>query len=45
MSGVRLSKDLEGKIMDWAKAQSDKPNKAEAIRRLIELGFSAAKRR
>jgi hypothetical protein len=35
MAGVRLSADLETAIINWAKPQADKPNKAEAIRRLV----------
>jgi hypothetical protein len=40
MTGVRLSADLETAIIKWAKSQADRPNKAEAIRRLIERGLA-----
>jgi hypothetical protein len=41
MSGVRISTDLEAEIMSWADRQKDTPTKAEAIRRLIELGLAS----
>jgi hypothetical protein len=37
MTGVRLSASLEAAVIDWAKQHTDEPNKAEAIRRLVEL--------
>ena len=40
MTGVRLSADLEAAIVAWAKAQDDAPKKAEAIRRLVEIGLA-----
>jgi len=40
MTGVRISADLEAAILNWAKLQSDKPSKAEAIRRLVEKALS-----
>ena len=40
MTGVRLSADLKTAIINWAKSQADRPNKAEAIRRLIERGLA-----
>jgi hypothetical protein len=42
MTGVRLSADLEAAIAAWAKAQHDTPKKAEAIRRLLEIGLANA---
>ena len=36
MTGVRFSAELLTKIQKWARNQPDKPNKAEAIRRLVE---------
>jgi hypothetical protein len=45
MTGVRLSLNLESEIAIWARAQVDKPNKAEAIRRLIVMGLEAAKKK
>ena len=40
MTGVRLSAKLEDAIMGWAGKQEDQPTKAEAIRRLVELGLT-----
>ena len=40
MTGVRFSADLLAKIQKWARNQPDKPNKAEAIRRLVEQALS-----
>jgi hypothetical protein len=42
MTGVRLSAELETAIANWSARQSDKPNKAEAIRRLVEAGLASA---
>ena len=36
MTGVRFSAELLTKIQKWARNQPDKPNKAEAIQRLVE---------
>jgi hypothetical protein len=44
MTGVRLSSELETAVIDWAKRQADKPSKAEAIRRLVELGLAGEPR-
>jgi len=44
MTGVRLSEDAVRKIEMWAKKQPDAPSRAEAIRRLVELGLKASKR-
>ena len=41
MTGVRLSAKLEDAIMGWAYKQEDQPTKAEAIRRLVELGLAS----
>jgi hypothetical protein len=37
---VRLSPALRSAIESWAKLQSDKPSRSEAIRRLIEFGLA-----
>jgi hypothetical protein len=42
MTGVRLPPELEDAIMKWSRKQTDQPSKAEAIRRLVELGLSPA---
>jgi uncharacterized protein len=39
---MRLSVELLRRIDEWRRAQSDLPSRAEAIRRLIELGLKAA---
>lgn len=44
MTGVRLSHDLEARILQWAADQEDKPPKAEAIRRLLETALAASER-
>jgi hypothetical protein len=41
MTGVRMSGELEDAILEWAGKQPDQPNKAEAIRRLVELGLAS----
>ena len=38
--GTRWHEPLLGKIDEWATLQEDKPARAEAIRRLVELGLS-----
>jgi hypothetical protein len=43
MTGVRLPSDLERAIINWAKAQPDTPNKAEAIRRLVQQALFGKK--
>jgi len=40
MTGVRFSAELENAILEWANKQTDKPNKAEAIRRLVEQSLT-----
>jgi hypothetical protein len=43
MQGVRIPAEMLADIDRWRDAQPDpKPNKAEAIRRLIELGLRYA---
>ena len=37
---LRLSFELRKQIDAWAKAQSDKPNRSEAVRRLVERGLT-----
>lgn len=41
MTGVRFAEDQARAIEAWAKRQQDKPTKAEAIRRLVDLGLKA----
>jgi hypothetical protein len=41
MTGVRLSDDAVRKIETWAEKQPDSPSRAEAIRRLVELGLAS----
>ena len=38
---VRMSKEQADAVMIWAKAQDDKPNWSEAVRRLIERALGA----
>jgi hypothetical protein len=40
---VRLQPDPLGAIDDWAGNQKDQPTRAEAIRRLVELGLRVKK--
>jgi Arc/MetJ-type ribon-helix-helix transcriptional regulator len=40
MTGARLPTEMLSKIMAWAEAQDDKPNKAEAIRRLLQQALA-----
>jgi hypothetical protein len=42
MSGVRFPTEMEAEITKWAGRQSDKPAKAEAVRRLVMLGLAAS---
>ena len=39
---MRFSADLLPEVDDWRRGQSDLPARAEAIRRLIELGLGKA---
>ena len=41
---VRLQPELAGSLDNWRREQSDLPSRAEAIRRLVELGLAKAKR-
>jgi hypothetical protein len=41
MTAFRLPPDFRAAIDAWARKQDDKPNRSEAIRRLIELGLKA----
>jgi hypothetical protein len=45
MTGVRLPAELLKAILDWANKQADKPNKAEAIRRLVVQALASSKGR
>jgi hypothetical protein len=38
---MRLSDEFLAKVDAWAKKQEDGPSRAEAIRRLVELGLKA----
>lgn len=38
--GLRLKPDIIARVDAWAEAQGDEPTRAEAIRRLIDLGLS-----
>jgi hypothetical protein len=39
--GVRIQPDLARQIDTWRRSQDDLPGRAEAIRRLVELGLKA----
>ena len=39
---MRASKEFLAKIDDWRRTQPDLPSRAEAIRRLVELGLQAS---
>jgi hypothetical protein len=43
--GVRLAIALQNAVANWADSQPDKPTRAEAIRRLVELGLSVSRQR
>jgi hypothetical protein len=45
MTGVRFPPRLEKAILDLANKQADKPNKAEAIRRLVVQALASSKGR
>jgi hypothetical protein len=45
MTGVRLTASVLQEIERWAAEQEDKPTKAEAIRRLIEIGLKSKRKR
>jgi len=38
---VRLQPGLAGSLDEWRRKQTDLPSRAEAIRRLVELGLNA----
>jgi len=40
-----ISEEMEAAIADWRRKQADLPNRAQAIRRLIELGLKAKGRK
>jgi glutamate-1-semialdehyde aminotransferase len=44
MTGVRFPPELGRAILGWAGKQIDKPNKAEAIRRLVEIGLASKRK-
>ena len=39
VTAVRLSPQLGAAVDKWAAAEADKPNRSDAIRRLVELGL------
>jgi hypothetical protein len=39
---IRLAKQQLAQINDWRRNESDLPSKAEAIRRLLDLGLAAS---
>ena len=41
VTAIRLSKEMRAAVNAWAKSESDKPGRSEAIRRLVELGLRA----
>jgi hypothetical protein len=41
VTAIRLSPELRNTVDAWAARQTDKPNRSEAIRRLVELGLKA----
>jgi hypothetical protein len=45
LTTIRLSSDLRESVDAWAAKQSDKPTRAEAILRLVELGLETTHRR
>lgn len=46
MTGVRIPAELDAKLRAWIDRQSNpKPSRAEAIRKLIERGLSADRKR
>ena len=42
VTAIRLSDDLRGRVVSWARRQADKPGRSEAIRRLLEMGLASA---
>jgi hypothetical protein len=42
--GVRMPEEFQAEIKAWAKKQQDHPALAPAIRRLVELGLTGAKK-
>jgi hypothetical protein len=45
MIGVRLSAGSRKAVEKWALQEPDQPSLSEAVRRLIDLGLSAPKRK
>ena len=43
VTAIRLSKEMRAAVNAWAKSESDKPGRSEAIRRLVELGLRVKK--
>jgi hypothetical protein len=43
--GVRCHPPLLSRIDEWRRVQADIPNRAEAIRRLVELGLKTKARK
>ena len=42
MTAIRLSSELRENVDAWAARQTDKPDRSEAIRRLVELGLAGS---
>jgi hypothetical protein len=42
---MRASKEFLAKIDDWRRTQLDLPSRAEAIRRLVEIGLDASQKK
>ena len=38
---IRAAPDMIARIDDWRRLQPDLPNRAEAVRRLVELGLAS----
>ena len=42
VTAIRLSSELRENVDAWAARQTDKPDRSEAIRRLVELGLAGS---
>jgi hypothetical protein len=38
---IRAAPDMIARIDDWRRVQPDLPNRAEAVRRLVEIGLTS----
>jgi hypothetical protein len=41
VTAIRLSEEFRSAVDKWAAKQDDKPQRSEAIRRLVEIGLKA----